>query len=143
MPRRAAPVQCRLGLQWGFVPVSQVEMTGMVKAFRPLLRPEFGVYVERGGGCVGFALILPNLFEIAGDLGGAPPPRLAEARLARHGGIDSVPVGASCSASQSRLWGRFPAPASPSSSSMNSCAGRRKPVYKTSNAVGFSMITMQ
>lgn len=65
---------------WGFVPVSAVEMAAMIRAFRPLLRPEFGVFVEREGELVGFALFLPNLFEIAGDLGGAPSP-LGWARL--------------------------------------------------------------
>jgi hypothetical protein len=59
---------------WGFVPVSEEEMAAMVKAFRPLLRSDFGVYVERGGETLAFALFLPNLFEIVGDLGGAPSP---------------------------------------------------------------------
>jgi hypothetical protein len=59
---------------WGFVPVSREEMSSMVKAFRPLLRREWGVFVEQGGRLVGFALFLPNLFEISGDLGGAPSP---------------------------------------------------------------------
>ena len=57
---------------WGFVPVSQAEMASMVKAFRPLLRREWGVFVESRGELVGFALFLPNVFEITGDLGGAP-----------------------------------------------------------------------
>ncbi|MDQ0392261.1 hypothetical protein [Labrys monachus] len=59
---------------WGFVPVSQAEMAAMIKAFRPLLKPEYGVFVEKRGELVGFALFLPNVFEIAGDLGGAPSP---------------------------------------------------------------------
>jgi hypothetical protein len=59
---------------WGFVPVSREEMSSMIKAFRPLLRREWGVLVEQRGKLVGFALFLPNLFEISGDLGGAPSP---------------------------------------------------------------------
>jgi len=59
---------------WGFVPVSQTEMAAMIKAFRPLLKAEYGVFVEQKGELVGFALFLPNIFEIAGDLGGAPSP---------------------------------------------------------------------
>ena len=57
---------------WGFVPVSEVEMAAMIEAFRPLLRSDYGVFVERNGEAVGFALFLPNLFEVVGDLGGAP-----------------------------------------------------------------------
>jgi hypothetical protein len=59
---------------WGFVPVSEVEMRAMIRAFRPLLRGDFGVFVEKDGEAVGFALFLPNLFEVVGDLGGAPSP---------------------------------------------------------------------
>lgn len=59
---------------WGFVPVSQTEMAALIKAFRPLLKAEYGVFVEQKGELVGFALFLPNIFEIAGDLGGAPSP---------------------------------------------------------------------
>jgi hypothetical protein len=59
---------------WGFVPVSEVEMAAMIKAFRALLKPEYGVFIEKKGELVGFALFLPNLFEIAADLGGAPSP---------------------------------------------------------------------
>ncbi|MDT3381504.1 hypothetical protein RNI52_29535 [Labrys neptuniae] len=59
---------------WGFVPVSQAEMSAMIKAFKPLLKAEYGVFVERQGELVGFALFLPNVFEITGDLGGSPSP---------------------------------------------------------------------
>jgi hypothetical protein len=59
---------------WGFVPVSQAEMTAMVRAFRPLLRADYGVFVEKAGETIGFALFLPNLYEIVSDLGGAPSP---------------------------------------------------------------------
>ncbi len=59
---------------WGFVPVSQAEMKAMIRAFKPLLKAEYGVFVEKNGELVGFALFLPNVFEITGDLGGAPSP---------------------------------------------------------------------
>jgi hypothetical protein len=59
---------------WGFVPVSEIEMGAMIKAFKPLLKPEYGVFVEKEGEVLGFALFLPNLHEITGDLGGAPSP---------------------------------------------------------------------
>jgi hypothetical protein len=57
---------------WGFVAVSEAEMASMLKAFRPLLRPEWGVFVEQKGELVGFALFLPNIFELTRGLGGAP-----------------------------------------------------------------------
>lgn len=59
---------------WGFVPVPGPEMASLMRSFKPLIRPEHGVFVEREGRAVGFALFLPNLFDIAGDLGGAPSP---------------------------------------------------------------------
>lgn len=59
---------------WGFVPVSQIEMRAMIRAFRPLLKSDYGVFVEQGGETVGFALFLPNLFDLTADLGGAPSP---------------------------------------------------------------------
>ena len=59
---------------WGFVPVSQEEMASMISAFRPLLRREWGVFVESKSELVGFALFIPNIFEIVEDLGGAPSP---------------------------------------------------------------------
>lgn len=57
---------------WGFVPVSEAEMASMLKAFRPLLRPEWGVFIEQKGELVGFALFLPNVFELTRGLRGAP-----------------------------------------------------------------------
>src|SRR5262249_51397063 len=83
MPRRRLMADAEAGRvlfnqswasNWGFVPVSGPEMASMIEAFRPLLRPEWGVMVERRGELVGFALFVPNVFEIIGDLGGAPSP---------------------------------------------------------------------
>jgi hypothetical protein len=65
---------------WGFVPVSAEEMAAMIRAFRPLLRSEYGVFVERDGAVLGFALFLPNLFDISAGLGPRPSP-LGWARL--------------------------------------------------------------
>jgi len=59
---------------WGFVPVSKAEMAAMITAFKPLLKSDYGVFVEKNGELVGFALFLPNVFEITGDLGGRPSP---------------------------------------------------------------------
>ncbi len=59
---------------WGFVPITDAEVAAMVREMKPLLRPEHLVVVERGGEPVAMALIVPNLFDIVGDLGGAPSP---------------------------------------------------------------------
>jgi hypothetical protein len=59
---------------WGFVPITDLEMTAMVKELKPMLRPEHLVMVERDGEPVGFALVLPNIYDLVGDLGGSPGP---------------------------------------------------------------------
>ena len=72
---------------WGFVPITEPDIAAMVKELRPMIRPEHLVLVERDGVPVGFALVLPNIYDIVGDLGGAPSPlgwiRLAS-RLLRN-----------------------------------------------------------
>ena len=59
---------------WGFVPITEPDIAAMVKELRPMIRPEHLVLVERDGVPVGFALVLPNIYDIVGDLGGAPGP---------------------------------------------------------------------
>lgn len=71
---------------WGFVPVSPEEMARLVDGFKPLLKPDYGLYVEREGRLVGFALLLPNLFDMTADLGGAPGP-LGWLKLAIRGAM--------------------------------------------------------
>ncbi|MBB2155885.1 hypothetical protein HLH33_06095 [Gluconacetobacter diazotrophicus] len=72
---------------WGFVPLTQDEMTGMIRQMRPILKSEHFVLIEQDGEPVAVALVVPNLYDIAGDLDGAPTPlgwvKLAE-RLVRH-----------------------------------------------------------
>ena len=72
---------------WGFVPVSAEEMRSLIKGFKPLLRPEYGVFIEQDDELAGFALFVPNLFEMISDLG--PRPSLfgwlkLAWRLSRH-----------------------------------------------------------
>jgi hypothetical protein len=59
---------------WGFVPITDADVAGLVKELKPVIRPEYLVMVERDGEPVGFALVLPNIYDIVGDLGGRPSP---------------------------------------------------------------------
>ena len=59
---------------WGFVPITDADVAGLVKELKPVIRPEHLVMVERAGEPVGFALVLPNIYDIVGDLGGNPSP---------------------------------------------------------------------
>ncbi|MDG6093834.1 hypothetical protein LOC54_01685 [Acetobacter sp. AN02] len=59
---------------WGFVPITKEEIRGLIRDIRPFLRDELLVLVEKAGVPVAIALVLPNLFDVAGDLGGAPSP---------------------------------------------------------------------
>ncbi|OUJ15287.1 hypothetical protein [Acetobacter sp. DsW_063] len=72
---------------WGFIPYADTEMKTMIHQIKPILRDELFVLVERAGEPMAVALVIPNVFDIAGDLGGAPSPfgwaRLGK-RLLRH-----------------------------------------------------------
>ncbi|MFS3134625.1 hypothetical protein ACLRDC_04485 [Gluconacetobacter sacchari] len=72
---------------WGSLPLTADEMKAMIAQMKPILKPEHYVLIEQNGEPVAVALVVPNLYDIAGDLGGAPSPlgwvRLA-ARLLRH-----------------------------------------------------------
>jgi hypothetical protein len=59
---------------WGFVPITEPDIAAMVKELKPMIRPEHLVLVERDGVPIGFALVLPNIYDVVGDLGGAPSP---------------------------------------------------------------------
>ena len=72
---------------WGNVPLTQREVQGLLKALKPILRSEQYVLAEVDGEPAAIALVVPNMFDVAGDLGGAPSPlgwlQLAT-RVARH-----------------------------------------------------------
>lgn len=59
---------------WGFVPYTDDDMAGMIHEIKPILRSEHFVLVEQNGEPAGVALVVPNVFDVAGDLGGAPSP---------------------------------------------------------------------
>ncbi|MBE7619967.1 hypothetical protein GL297_10090 [Komagataeibacter sp. FXV2] len=72
---------------WGSLPLTRDEMNGMISELRPLLKPEHYVLIEQDSQPVAFALVVPNVYDISADLGGAPSPmgwlKLGK-RLLRH-----------------------------------------------------------
>ena len=66
---------------WGFVPIMPEDVASIASDLKPFMRPEYGLIVEKKGRPVGVAILLPNLFEITGDLGADPSP-LGWAKLA-------------------------------------------------------------
>ena len=59
---------------WGNVPITEIEIRALLKALKPVLRPEQYVLVEFKGEPVAIALVIPNIFDLNGDVGGAPSP---------------------------------------------------------------------
>ncbi|WP_342628766.1 hypothetical protein AAC691_01950 [Nguyenibacter vanlangensis] len=59
---------------WGFVPLTADEMRGMIAQMKPILKSEHLVLIEHKGEPAAVALVVPNLYDVAGDLGGAPSP---------------------------------------------------------------------
>jgi hypothetical protein len=55
---------------WGFVPLTALEVSALTRAFHIFLVPECCVFFELNGTPVAVALILPNLAELTGDFGG-------------------------------------------------------------------------
>ncbi len=72
---------------WGFIPYTSDEMAAMIREIRPILRDEHFVLVEQDGEPAGVALVVPNVFDVSADLGGAPSPlgwAKLGVRLLRH-----------------------------------------------------------
>ncbi|OUJ03846.1 hypothetical protein HK15_08735 [Acetobacter orientalis] len=59
---------------WGNVPLTTIEVQTLLKALKPVLKPEQYVLVEFNGEPVAIALVVPNIFDISADLNGAPSP---------------------------------------------------------------------
>lgn len=55
---------------WGFVPLGEAEIDHIAVVLRPVIAPEFLVFVEVDDEAVGFVLALTNLLEASSDLGG-------------------------------------------------------------------------
>ncbi|QHI95548.1 hypothetical protein GT348_04050 [Aristophania vespae] len=58
--------------KYNFVPMQDYEMQAMVKQIKPLLRPEHYVQIDQNGEPVAMAMVIPNIYDITADLGGAP-----------------------------------------------------------------------
>ncbi|CEF42826.1 hypothetical protein [Acetobacter senegalensis] len=59
---------------WGNVPITRDEVQALLASLKPVLKPEQYVLVEFEGEPVAIALVVPNIFDISGDLNGAPSP---------------------------------------------------------------------
>jgi hypothetical protein len=57
---------------WGFVELSRADAEGMLTELKPLLFEDLTFVVEHEGKPIGFMLVLPNVYDVAGDLGAAP-----------------------------------------------------------------------
>jgi hypothetical protein len=55
---------------WGFVPVTDREVTELIKSIAPVMRPEGVIFALAGGRPEGILVGLPNLNEAIADLGG-------------------------------------------------------------------------
>lgn len=59
---------------WGFVPLSRGDMKELSDNFKMFLHEDYAVVCEYQGEPVGFALAIPNVMEVAADLGPNPGP---------------------------------------------------------------------
>ncbi|MFT8931851.1 MAG: hypothetical protein ABF976_09690 [Acetobacter syzygii] len=59
---------------WGNVPLTSNEVQSLLKALKPILRPAQYVLAEVEGEPAAIALVVPNMFDVSKDLGGAPTP---------------------------------------------------------------------
>lgn len=59
---------------WGNIPLTEGEVQDMLKTMKPVLRAEQYVLAEVNGEPAAVAFVVPNMFDVSGDLGGAPTP---------------------------------------------------------------------
>lgn len=59
---------------WGFVPLSAPDLKSLATDLRPFLKKRYGIFAEIDGKPVAMMLILPNMFDITGDVGCDPSP---------------------------------------------------------------------
>ncbi|MEM6972896.1 MAG: dATP pyrophosphohydrolase [Pseudomonadota bacterium] len=55
---------------WGFVPLTEAEVAGLVRDLRPIIDPGLVKIAERDGEGIGFIVLLPDVNEAIRDLGG-------------------------------------------------------------------------
>ncbi|WP_408869612.1 hypothetical protein [Commensalibacter oyaizuii] len=59
---------------WGFVPLTPTEMSFLIRDLKQMLRPEDYVLVEQNKMPVAVALVIPNVYDLIGDIGPTPSP---------------------------------------------------------------------
>lgn len=59
---------------WGFVPLTSIEMSLLIKDLKSMLKPENFVLVEQNYIPVAVALVIPNIYDIIQDVGPTPSP---------------------------------------------------------------------
>jgi GNAT superfamily N-acetyltransferase len=57
---------------WGFVPGTKADAAGLARSFKPLLIQEAAIFACSKNEPVGFALTLPNFFDVTADIGASP-----------------------------------------------------------------------
>ncbi|MBS0985154.1 MULTISPECIES: hypothetical protein [Acetobacter] len=57
---------------WGNVPMTTEETNFLLKTLKPVLKPEQYVLIELNKEPVAIALVVPNVYDVSGDLNGAP-----------------------------------------------------------------------
>jgi GNAT superfamily N-acetyltransferase len=55
---------------WGFVPLLHREFSSLSKLLKPVMTEEFAFFIILDGKPIGFAIVIPNLFDLVNDLGG-------------------------------------------------------------------------
>ncbi|GBQ84158.1 GNAT family N-acetyltransferase [Asaia krungthepensis] len=59
---------------YNFVPLQSYEMEGLIEQLKLVLRPEHYVQIDHAGEPAAMALVVPNIFDIARGIDGAPSP---------------------------------------------------------------------
>lgn len=57
---------------WGFSPLALEDLAAVEKELKPFVKPEMGIIIAMRGRPVAVLMIVPNLFELTGDLGADP-----------------------------------------------------------------------
>jgi GNAT superfamily N-acetyltransferase len=77
---------------WGFVPLTDDEITFLAKELRPIVVPEMVVFAELNGETVGFAMALPDYNIVLRHMGGRLTPRSIATALVLRRDIHHVRI---------------------------------------------------
>lgn len=67
---------------WGFVPLTKIEMAFLIKELKPIFKPENYVLVEQNQKPVAVAMVVPNIYDLMQHDVGPAPSLLGWAKLA-------------------------------------------------------------